>query len=176
MTLLDFLKKDKARLIFGKSEIEIIRKQLNGLELKPSEKVRLSRDIRKKFEAIEEISKYKQEFKLKKSQEIKYLITDAKETILNELGNKVSEIILFGSYAIKKPTKISDIDIAIKMTDQINHLDKKLNKQKIDNTKLRAKLLGKMSSEKIDIQIYEELPKKMKNEIDKTGKIIFQND
>jgi len=166
MTLLNFLKKDSARLIFGKSEIEIIKKQLNGLKLKPSEKVRLSRDIRKKLESVEELSRYKEEFKLKKSQEIKYLINEAKEIILEELKNNVNEIILFGSYAENKQTKNSDIDLAIKL--------RKISK--LNPTKIRAALLGNMPSEKLDIQIYGSLPEKIKKEINKHGKTIFFNE
>ena len=50
MSLLKTLKEEKnARKIFGKKEIEIIEKQLNGIKLSPSEQTRLSRDIRKKF-------------------------------------------------------------------------------------------------------------------------------
>lgn len=166
MTLLNFLKKDSARLLFGKSEIEIIKKQLNGLELKPSEKVRLSRDIRKKLEAVEELSRYKEEFKLKKAQEIKYLINEAKEIILEELKNNVNEIILFGSYAQNKQTKDSDIDLAIKLK----------KKSKLNPTKIRAALIGNMPSEKLDIQIYESLPEKIKKEINKHGKTLFSNE
>jgi len=165
MSLIEFLKKEKARLLFGKSEIAIIRKQLLGLELKPSERTRLSRDIRKKFEVIEDISKYKNEFKIKKSQEIDYLIADAIETIKTELNEKVFVIILFGSYARKSPTENSDIDIAIK-----------LGKDFRNATKIRARLLGKMPTEKIDIQIYESLPKKIQKEIDKEGRILFINE
>ena len=166
MTLLNFLKKDSARLLFGKSEIEIIKKQLNGLELKPSEKVRLSRDIRKKLEAIEELSKYKDEFKLKKAQEIKYLINETKETILEEFKEDISEIILFGSYAANKQTKKSDIDIAIKL--------KKTSK--LNPTKTRATLLGKLPTDKIDLQMYESLPEKIKKDINKNGKTIYSNE
>lgn len=165
VTLIDFLKEKKARLLFGKSELEIIRKQLLGLELKPSEKTRLSRDIRKKFEVIEELSRYKNEFKIKKSQEIEYLITEAVEIIKSELKEKVVAIILFGSYAIKLPTEYSDIDIAIKFGKDFDSA-----------TKIRAKLLGKMHSEKIDIQIYENLPKKIQKEIEKKGRILFLNE
>ena len=53
MRLLNTLKKDKnIRRIFGERELVIIEKQLLGVALKPSEKTRLSRDIRKKFENI----------------------------------------------------------------------------------------------------------------------------
>ena len=43
---------DSARKIFGKKEIRIIQKQLDGITLTQSEKNRLSRSVRKKFEVI----------------------------------------------------------------------------------------------------------------------------
>ena len=52
------INKKEARRIFGKKEIGIILKQLEGLPLKPSELTRLSRDIKPKLEFIKEISKF----------------------------------------------------------------------------------------------------------------------
>jgi len=164
MALKNYLEKNpKARLIFGKKEIEIIQKQLLGMNLTSSEKTRLSRDIRKKFQAIKEISKYQEEFILKKAQEIKNILDESKEIILDTLPNLVEEIILFGTYAIKEQVKGSDIDLALK-----------LKKTTIPLTKLRAILSGKLNS-KVDIQIYSELPKKIQSEIDKNGKLIYKN-
>jgi predicted nucleotidyltransferase len=164
MALKKYLEKNKnARLLFGKSEIEIIRKQLLGLELSASEKTRLSRDIRKKFEVIEEISRFRKEFKLKKSQEIKFLIEESEEVIKERAGNNLKRIILYGSYAEGKQNKNSDIDLAIEL------------KNKKNSEKLRAEILGELS-EKIDLHIYDTLPKKVKDQINKTGKIIFDNE
>lgn len=164
MALINYLEKNKnARLIFGKSEIEIIKKQLIGLELSPSEKTRLSRDVRKKFLAIEELSKYKNEFPLKKSQEINFLINETKEIILEKFGKNVDEIILFGSYAENKQNKNSDIDIAIKLKNLKNA------------EKILAQILGETSG-KVDVQLYHKLPLKLKKEIDRKRKIIFKNE
>ncbi len=166
MGLLEFLNKKEARLLFGKVEIEMIKKHLFGFELTPSEKTRLSRDIRKKFEVIENLSKYSSEFKLKKSQEVDYLINEAKEIIVKEVGKNLNKIFLFGSYARKEQSISSDIDLAIELKSF----------QQKEPTKLRAKILGSLPSEKFDIQIYNTLPKKLKDEIDKEGKIIFKNE
>jgi len=164
MTLLNFIKSKQARLLFGKKELEIIEKQLFGLELKPSEKTRLSRDIKKKFEAIEKISNYKKEFKLKKRQEINFIIENAKETILEKYPEITKEIILFGSFATKTNKKTSDIDICLK-----------LNKTKQNPTRIRAHLLGELDA-KIDLHIYSELPKKIRDKINIEGKVLFNNE
>ena len=66
MSLINLLKNKDARKIFGKRELKIIEKQLQGISLTQSEKNRLSRDIRKKFEFISKVSGFKEEFKLKK--------------------------------------------------------------------------------------------------------------
>lgn len=164
MTLLRFIQKKEARLLFGKKELEIIEKQILGKHLTPSEKTRLSRDIRKKLSAIEEMSRYKKEFPLKKYQEIKKRIEEAKETILQNFKKETKEIILFGSFAKKTNIDSSDIDICLK-----------LNNTKKNSTKIRARLLGQLS-EHIDLQIYSELPKKIRKQIDEEGKIIFKNE
>jgi len=150
------------RLLFGKKEIEIIQKQLLGIALTPLERMRLSRDIRKKLKAIKEISKYQEEFELKKAQEIKKIINESKETILKIFPDIIKEIILYGSYAIKNPIKGSDIDLALK-----------LKETNIPPTKIRVILLGRLDS-KIDLQIFSQLPKKIQTEINKHGKVIYK--
>lgn len=151
------------RLLFGKKEIEIIQKQLLGIALTPLERMRLSRDIRKKLKAIKEISKYQEEFDLKKAQEIKKIINESKETISKIFPDIVQEIILYGSYALKNPIKGSDIDLALK-----------LKETKFSPTKIRAILLGSLNS-KVDLQIFSQLPKKIQTEINKHGRVIYKN-
>ena len=64
-----FLKKNKdARKIFGKRELEIILRQLDGLPLRQSEKNRLSRDIKPKLEFIKDMNEFRDEFRLEKNQ------------------------------------------------------------------------------------------------------------
>ena len=82
MQLLNFLKENEnARKVFGEKELKIIKKQLFGINLTQSEKNRLSRDIRKKFEFIRCVVRFKEEFSLKKGSEIKKIIEGAKEVI-----------------------------------------------------------------------------------------------
>ena len=67
MALLRFLNKSEdSRKVFGARELKIIEKQLKGVNLTQSEKNRLSRDIRKKFDFIAKVSRFKEEFNLKK--------------------------------------------------------------------------------------------------------------
>lgn len=164
MNLLTFLKENEnSRKIFGERELKIIEKQLNGINLTQSERNRLSRDIRKKFQFIREIAKFENEFNLKKAEDIKKIIREAKETILEDkLKNKIVKIFLFGSVVENKMTFNSDIDIAV-MFDEI---DKK------EAGKFRIRVLGRVNK-KVDIQVYNTLPKKIKEEIEKKGKEIY---
>ena len=165
MSLLNLLKtNENARKIFGKRELKIIEKQLLGINLTQSEKNRLSRDIRKKFEVIKDLSQYSSEFGLKRSADIKEMINEAKEIILeNKYFSKIKEIILFGSAAENMLSLISDIDIAVKF-DEISV---------IEATKFRIEIAGKVN-ERIDIQVYNILPNKIKREIDQKGKVLYE--
>ena len=162
--LLNFLKNNEnARKIFGKRELKIIEKQLLGVNLTQSEKNRLSRDIRKKFEFIKEISKFSEDFELKKASIIKNIIEGAKEIILDDVFfNRVNRIILYGSAAENKLNFKSDIDIAVDFLK----IDLK------EMTLFRKRVSGKVNP-KVDIQVYSILPVKIKNEIDKKGRIIW---
>ena len=167
MNLIQFLKtNENARKIFGQRELKIIEKQINGINLTQSEKNRLSRDIRKKFQFINEASKFKDEFELKKSSSINSMISEAKEIILNHpLRNKIKKIILFGSVVEKKLTIKSDIDIAVEFLEITK-------KQAFD---FRKNISGNLP-EKIDIQVFNILPEKIKKEIKNKGKIIYSNE
>ena len=86
MNLINFLKENKyTRKVFGERELKIIEKQLLGINLTQSEKNRLSRDIRKKFEFIKEVIRFSKDFELKKGSIIKEYIEEAKEFILNDI-------------------------------------------------------------------------------------------
>ncbi|MAG47348.1 hypothetical protein CL617_01980 [archaeon] len=164
MTLLKFLKENEdSRKIFGKKELKIIEKQLFGINLTQSEKNRLSRDIRKKLEFMSKVIRYEDEFELKKSSEIKNIIEETKEVILNnDLFKNIKKIILYGSIVENKLTFRSDIDIAL-VFDKINLRD---------STLLRKKIMGRING-KVDLQVYNHLPNKIKKEIDKKGKILY---
>ncbi|MBD3262808.1 hypothetical protein GF374_00320 [Candidatus Woesearchaeota archaeon] len=167
MSLLKVIKKSKnARKIFGKRELKIIEKQLLGVNLTQSEKNRLSRDIRKKLGFISKISRFKEEFDLKKGAEIKKMINEAKKVVLNDkLARKIKEIWLFGSAAENKMTLRSDIDIAV-LFDKID-----LKKA----TKFRVRVSGRVP-DKIDIQVFNVLPKKLKKSILKNHKVLYKNE
>lgn len=164
MNLLEFLKSNSdARKIFGKRELKIIEKQLYGINLTQSEKNRLSRDIRKKLEVIKEAARFSEEFELKKASLIKDLINEAKGDILNdELSGKIKRIILYGSAVENKLTFKSDIDITVDFSD--------INLK--DATLFRKRISGKVNS-RVDIQVYNFLPEKIKKEIGK-GKILYE--
>lgn len=162
--LLKFLKENEnTRKIFGERELKIIEKQLQGVNLTQSEKNRLSRDIRKKFEFIKEASKFSNDFELKKASIIKELIEEAKSEILNDpLTKKIKKIVLYGSTSENKLHMQSDIDIAVEFSDITSR----------EATLFRIRIAGKVS-DKVDVQVYNILPDKIKKEIDNKGKIIY---
>ena len=165
MSLIRFLKENEnARKIFGKRELKIIEKQLLGINLTQSEKNRLSRDIRKKFQFIKEISGRTYDFDLKKGSLIKEKIQNAIEVIKKSKDfPKIKKIILFGSTAENQRSFRSDIDIAVEF-DEITSREAAL---------FRIKTSGKLSDD-IDIRVYNILPDKIKKEIDEKSKILWQ--
>jgi len=165
MNLINFLKSNiNTRRVFGKRELKIIEKQLWGVNLTQSERNRLSRDIRKKLDFIKEASKYEEEFNLKKSSEIKRIIEKTKEEILNDqLRNRIEKILLFGSAVKNELTFRSDIDFAI-------IFDKITRKEAF---KFRVRIHGR-SSDKVDIQVFNILPKKIKDSIKKDNRVIYE--
>ena len=164
MNLVDFLKQDKnSRKVFGKRELKIIEKQLLGINLTQSEKNRLSRDIRPKFEFIKGCSRFCDDFKLKKGDEITKLAQQTKEIILNDnLAKNIKKIILFGSSVENKLTFKSDIDLAVKFT--------KINLR--ESTLFRKRFLGRVNK-KMDVQVFNFVGDKIKKEIEKKGVVIY---
>lgn len=165
MNLLEFLKENEfSRKIFGKRELKIIEKQLNGISLTQSEKNRLSRDIRPKFKFIEKCANLKDEFNLKKGIINKRLIEEAKEIILEDvLFKNIKSILLFGSIVENKMMVKSDIDIAV--------IFKKINLKEV--TLFRKRIQSKVNS-KIDVQVFNVLSKKVKKDILKKYKILYE--
>ena len=150
-SLLSFIKKNKdLRVIFGVRELKIIEKQLLGINLTQSEKNRLSRDIRKKLRVIGEMSKYGEEFELKKASEIQRIVQDIKED-------------LFGSSVKNERTFRSDIDIAVEF---INNISLK------ETTEFRIKFSGR---DDIDIQVFNILPEKIQKSILNNHKVLYEN-
>ena len=164
MKLITFLKEDKnAGRIFGKKELEIISKQMNGIQLTQSEKNRISRDIRPKLDFIEKISQFKDEFPLKKNQDNKKIIQKAVDLILkDELKENIQAILLFGSFADNTATPRSDIDICTVF---------KANISLKEATKFRIRISGQLP-EKADIQVFNILPQKIKKSIAQNHKVL----
>ncbi len=164
MTLLKLLEMPEMRMLFGRRELVIMKKQLLGVPLKGSEKTRLSRDIRKKLKTIAMLIPSAKEFELKKGAEIKRQIEEAKDTILKtKFFPRIRRIILYGSVAENKPTLLSDIDLAVEFIS--------LNEG--EATIFRREVLGNLH-EKLDVQVYNQLPAKIKKEIGQKGKVIYE--
>ncbi|MBL7050539.1 nucleotidyltransferase domain-containing protein [Candidatus Woesearchaeota archaeon] len=164
--MLNILKKPEIRKIFGKKELGIIRKQLNGLNLTQSEKNRLSRDIRPKFKAINLLSQQKEYFELKKNRLNKAIINESVNIIMKDtLSQEISAILLFGSQIDKTHTLRSDIDICIVFKKQLSLKELTL---------FRKRVLGKLNS-RVDIQIFNLLPLNIKKTLSDKNKILFKN-
>jgi predicted nucleotidyltransferase len=166
LTLETFLKtSNESRKIFGKKELEIIHKQFQGISLTQSEKNRLSRDIRSKFKFIKECSRFDKEFDLKKNQANKDIIDETLEILINDkLSKDFKKILLFGSFADKTFIKRSDIDICVIFKNKISLKEA---------TKFRIRISGQ-AKDKIDIQVFNILPKKIKDSILENHKVLFE--
>ena len=153
-----------ARKIFGAKEIVIIRKQVSGIRLTQSEKNRLSRDIRPKLRFIKEVSRFSDEFDLKKGAENKEMVERALDVIKGDKDfGKIKEIWLFGSMVSNQMSIRSDVDIAV--------LFDKVTQMKAD--KFRIRIIGKVH-DKMDIQVFNVLPEKIKRSILKSHKVLYK--
>jgi predicted nucleotidyltransferase len=166
LTLKEILTNQDARKLFGKKEIEIILKQLNSIPLSQSEKNRLSRDIRPKLSIIKEFAQFKDEFDLKKNKSIKELLQKAVGTILNgELKDSINAILLFGSFANSTSTERSDIDVCVLFKKEISLKEA---------TRFRIRISGQVS-DKIDVQVFNILPAKIKKSIAENHRILYRS-
>lgn len=167
MGILELVRNEKEmRKLFGERELKIIEKQLLGVQLSPSERTRISRDIRPKFDVIRKLILFEKEFKLKKAQNIKFLIEEAKEVILeNKNFGGVKRIFVFGSYVDNSLRLSSDVDIAVEFKDI--------------STKDAGKFIlrmGGLLNEKIQISVFNILPEKIKMEILNKGRVIYDGE
>ncbi|HLD34215.1 MAG TPA: nucleotidyltransferase domain-containing protein [Candidatus Nanoarchaeia archaeon] len=161
--ILKYLRSPDVRKVFGKSELKIIEKQLWGIRLTQSEKNRLSRDIRKKLDVIAKLSECRDEFHLRKGQELKKLMSDVQNEILNDkLRNRICEIWLFGSTITDTRTVRSDVDIAV-VFDTINLKEA---------TAFRIRISSNFQ-QSVDIQVFNVLPEKIKNSIKKSHRVLW---
>lgn len=154
------------RKVFGKREIEIIVKQLEGYPLTQSERNRLSRDIKPKLEFMKAIAPYQEEFTIKRNQENKRVMEKAVQMILHDQrGEDVKAILLFGSVADKSFTKSSDIDIAV-----VFHKDISIK----EATAFRIRVSGELP-EKVDVQVFNMLPEKIKREVARNHRVLYHD-
>ncbi len=165
MELKIFIRKNPlARKVFGAKEIIIIRKQISGIRLTQSEKNRLSRDIRPKLKFIREVSKFSDEFDLKKGSENRKMISRTLEAIKEDRDFlNVKEIWLFGSMVKNEMTIRSDVDIVV-LFDKINLTNA---------TKFRIRIGGRVD-DKVDVQVFSALPEKIKKSILKSHKVLYK--
>jgi predicted nucleotidyltransferase len=166
MNLITFLKKNEfSRKVFGERELKIIEKQLLGISLKQSEKNRLSRDIRPKFEFISKCVNFEEEFRLKKGAVNKKLVEETVEVILEDKSRKeIKKILLFGSMVENEMTVRLDIDIAVEF--------KEITLK--EATAFRARILGRVN-DKMDVQVFNVVPEMIKKEIEKKHKVLYEN-
>lgn len=162
MSLLTIIRqKPELRKIFGERELEIIEKQLLGIRLTPSERTRLSRDIRKKFIAINLLANYSLD-ELKKGVEIKRKIEAIKSEILkSKYFPQIKKIILYGSTVSGIRTFRSDIDIAVEL-------------DKIDKDGAAEFVIEFAQDQKVQVEVYNILPEKIKKEVDEKGKVLYE--
>lgn len=165
LRLSKFLKNNEnARKIFGKKELDIILKQIHGIYLTQSERNRLSRDIRPKLKFIKEINKYEDEFNLKKDSNSIKIINKAVKLILKDsMKDNVVAVILFGSHYRGVVTWRSDIDICV-VFDKITP---------DDSMNFRLRILRDLP-DKVDIQVFNILPQKIKRDIVRNYKILYK--
>jgi predicted nucleotidyltransferase len=166
MTLYEFIKNEpSAKIIFGKGEIEIIKKQLLGQKLKQYEKNILSRSIRKKFNFIKKCSVFKEEFDVKKGGEVYKQLEILRDwMLLDQIGKNIKKIYIFGSFVENKMSSNSDVDIAI----EFNEIDKK------EISKFKKRIL-EQKKDLFDISIFNNLPINIQSEVKKNGKVFFEN-
>ena len=158
------LKKPDARRIFGERELKIIEKQLWGVRLTQSEKNRLSRDVRKKFEFIKEAARFMDEFKLKKGADLWLEINEALVLIKNDKSfTSIARVWLFGSTLTGERTLSSDIDLAVEFKEIIQR----------EAGEFRSRISGNFGKN-MDVQVFNFLPKKVQHEIKEKGKIIYE--
>ena len=86
--------------------------------------------------------------------------------ILNSnLFNKIRRIILYGSAVENQLTFKSDIDITVEFSEISLR----------EATTFRKSVLGK-TNPRVDVQVYNYLPQKIKKEIESKGKVIYKSE
>ncbi|MDP3742427.1 MAG: hypothetical protein Q8R15_03870 [Candidatus Micrarchaeota archaeon] len=166
MGLLDFLKREEkaSRLIFGKRELQIIRKQLMGESLKQSERNRLSKFIRPKLRFMADCGKYSEEFELKRKATLKTLIKDTKKAILKDkLGRKAIAILLYAP-KIEQSSGATSIHLCA--------MFKEIKTREAEKFRMR---ITKRVPEIVSVQVFNTLPIWIRLEIARNYKIVYES-
>lgn len=100
--------------------------------------------------------------KVKKSQEPE--VSDVITKIKDIGSDNIKFIVLYGSAAKGRSTKLSDIDIAVYYSGD-----------KRERFQFRVKILGKIGN-KFDIQTFQDLPLYIQNEILSSGEVLYFKD
>jgi predicted nucleotidyltransferase len=139
--------------IFTEKELEVIQKKLSNSKLSQVDSNYLYKFIKPKLKEINLIDSEKLINKMKYNQKTRHIEARIKKTILNVLdnsGNKVKAIVLYGSVVQTNYKEYNDIDILVITKENINPIKKKY--KKINEIK---KSLEKYSINS-DIEIYQE--------------------
>lgn len=156
---------ESLRLLFGKEEINIMKKQLRGVSLTQSEKNRLSQRIRPKLHAIQQCAVFKEEFSLKKGGDIlKQLKILEEQMLLDKEGRNIKKIYIFGSFVKKEMTLDSDIDVAVEFQDIT-----------LKEASLFKKRILENAQDTFDISVFNTLPSHIQKEVIEHGKIIYKS-
>src|SRR5659263_133606 len=102
--------------------------------------------------------------KIKSNKSLEPDISEVISKIKDFGGDRIKFIVLYGSAAKRQSTNLSDIDIAV-----FHSGDKR------ERFQLRMKILGRISN-KFDIQIYQDLPLYIQNEILSSGEVLYFSD
>ena len=164
MGLLKTIHLPQVRKLFGKRELVIMEKQLMGVKLTQSERNRLSRDIRLKLSAVQALAPFEQEFRLRGGDEVKRCIEEAKAAILaSAFAPRIRRILLFGSTVTGQRNLQSDIDLAVEFTS--------ITPQ--EASRFRLRMVADVE-EGMDIRLYNVLPRRIQQDIEKTGKVLYE--
>jgi predicted nucleotidyltransferase len=102
--------------------------------------------------------------KIKSKKSLEPDVSDVITKIKDIGGDSIKFILLYGSAAKGRNTNLSDIDIAV-----FHSGDKR------ERFQFRMKILGRIGN-KFDIQMYQDLPLYIQNEILSTGEVLYFSD
>lgn len=157
MKLMDAIM-DREQILLTTIEKKIIKKQLLGATMTQTERNRLT-TIRKKLRAVQLLAPFSESLVLKRKYIFKKILDESIFIIKQFPG--VKRILLFGSHVTGSPRLDSDIDLAV-VFESITK----------DGAKIFMKNIIGRIPEQVDLRIYNFLPEKVKQEVDR-GVILF---